>query len=81
MYYHDIQTLEIANGLKHALMHADLTIESILEGGPGKIASTIGIDLYVAKIIFNAAKKAANANDLTELENNKDIIKPINITR
>ena len=60
--YLDIQRLEIANGLKNALTHLDFTIDSILEGGPGKIASTMGIDLYVAKIIFDAAKKAAKAN-------------------
>jgi hypothetical protein len=58
----DIQRLEIANGLKNALSHADFTIDSILEGGPSKIASTMGIDLYVAKIIFDAAKKAVKAN-------------------
>ncbi|HJT47569.1 MAG TPA: hypothetical protein VJ729_05245 [Nitrososphaeraceae archaeon] len=79
--YLDIHRLEIANGLKDALVHADFTVDSIIKSGPSRIASTMGIDLYVAKIIFNAAKKAANANDLTELENNKDIIKPINITR
>jgi hypothetical protein len=79
--YLDIHRLEIANGLKDALVHADFTVDSIIKSGPSQIASTMGIDLYVAKIIFNAAKKAANANDLTELENNKDIIKPINITR
>jgi hypothetical protein len=79
--YLDIHKLEIANGLKDALVHADFTVDSIIKSGPSQIASTMGIDLYVAKIIFNAAKKAANANDLMELENNKDIIKPINITR
>jgi len=79
--YLNIHRLEIANGLKDALVHADFTVDSIIKSGPSQIASTMGIDLYVAKIIFNAARKAANANDLTGLENNKDIIKPINITR
>ena len=78
MYYSDIQTLEIANGLKDALMHADLTIKSILEGGPSEIASTMGIDLYVAKIIFDAAKKAVKANGFMQQEN--DFIRSIRAT-
>ena len=64
--YLNIHALEIADGLKDALIHADFTIESILEYGPGEIASIIGIDPYVAKIIFNAAKKAAKPNVSTQ---------------
>jgi hypothetical protein len=60
--YLNIHTLEIANGLKDALIHADFTIESILKHGPGEIASIMGIDPYVAEIIFNAAKKAVKSN-------------------
>jgi hypothetical protein len=60
--YLNIHMLEIANGLKDALIHADFTIESILNRGPGEIASTMGIDPCVAKIIFNVAKKAVKAN-------------------
>ena len=39
--YLNIRALEIADGLKDALIHADSTIESILEYGPGEIASTL----------------------------------------
>ena len=56
--YLNIRALEIADGLKDALIHADFTIESILEYGPNEIASIVGIDPYVAEIIFNAAKKS-----------------------
>jgi hypothetical protein len=45
--------LEIADNLKDAIMHTEFTIESILYIRPEEIASTIGIDLYVEKIIFN----------------------------
>lgn len=76
--YLDIHMLEIANGLKDALIHADFTIESILNRGPGEIASTIGIDPYVAKIIFNAAKKAAKTNGPVQQENN-NFVKPVKI--
>jgi hypothetical protein len=60
--YLNIHALEIADGLKDALIRADFTIESIFEYGPGEIASIIGIDPYVAGIIFNAAKKAVKSN-------------------
>jgi hypothetical protein len=48
-----IQMLEIADGLKDAIIHAAFTVESILCTEPEETASTIGIDLYVAKIIIN----------------------------
>jgi hypothetical protein len=62
--YLNIHTLEIANGLKDALIHADFTIESILKHGPGEIASIMGIDPYLAEIIFNAAKSLKLIDEL-----------------
>jgi 3-methyladenine DNA glycosylase Mpg len=54
--YSRIQQLEIAAGLKRLLTDSGFSIESIVEAGPNKIAAALGIDLYVAKIIFDAAK-------------------------
>jgi hypothetical protein len=68
--YLDIHALEIANGLKDSLIHADFTIESILNSGPSEIASIMGIDPYVAEIIFNAAKKAVKSNGFIQQNNN-----------
>jgi hypothetical protein len=78
--YLDIHTLEIADGLKDALIHSDFTIESILKHGPSKIASIMGIDPYIAGIIFNAAKKAVKSNSfvLQQQEGNNNFIKPLN---
>ena len=75
--YFGIHMLEIADGLKGALIHAGFTIESILNLGPGEIASTIGIDIYVAKIIFMAAEKAVNMDILSKQQNN--LINPIKV--
>ena len=72
-----IHMLEIADGLKDALIHAGFTIESILNLGPGEIASTIGIDIYVAKIIFTAAEKAVSMDSLSTQQNN--LSKPIKV--
>ena len=77
--YFGIHMLEIADGLKDALIHAGFTIESILNLGPGEIASTIGIDIYVAKIIFMAAEKAVGMDGLSTQQNN--LIKPIKVNR
>ena len=76
--YLGIHTLEIANGLKDALIDADFTIESILNSGPNGIASAMGIDPYVTKIIFNAAKKAVENKDFVRQESNY-FVKPIKI--
>jgi hypothetical protein len=43
-------------------LHADFNIASILNGGPGEIVSIIGVDLYIAQIIYYAAKNAIKFN-------------------
>ena len=75
--YLNIHALEIADGLKDALIHADFTVESILNSGPGEIASITGIDPYVAEIIFNAAKKAVKSDDFVQKQNNNNFVKPL----
>lgn len=59
-----IQLLEIAPGLKNSLMEAGLSIRFILTAGPSEVASILGIESYVAKIIFEAAKKIVQENTL-----------------
>jgi hypothetical protein len=59
-----IQRLEIAPGLKKSLIEAGLSIRSILNAGPSEVASILGIESYVAKIIFDAAKKIVQENSL-----------------
>ena len=74
--YPDIHTLEIADGLKDALIRADFTIESILKHGPSEIASIMGIDSYVAEIIFNAVKKAVKSDGFV-LQQEDTFVKPL----
>ena len=59
-----IQLLEIAPGLKNSLIEAGLSIQSILNAGPSEVASLLGIESYVAKIIFDAAKKVVQENSV-----------------
>ena len=59
-----IQLLEIAPGLKDSVSKAGFTIDSILSAGPTEVASALGIESYVAKIIFDAAKKFVEENTL-----------------
>ena len=48
--YLNIRALEIADGLKDALIYANFTIESILEYEPGEIVSIIGIDHMLQRL-------------------------------
>jgi hypothetical protein len=59
-----IQLLEIAPGLKNSLREAGLSIRFIITAGPSEVASILGIESYVAKIIFDAAKKIVQENSL-----------------
>lgn len=55
-----IQMLEVAIGIKDSLVSAGFTsIDSLLRSNPAEIAAVLGIELYVAKLIIEAAKNAA----------------------
>ncbi len=52
-----LKLVNISKGLIEALQEAGFTIEKILESGPSNIAEKLGIDEYVAQIIFRETKK------------------------
>ena len=55
--YSDILELPIADGLKELLTDYGFTRRRILSLQPSDLASILGIDDYIAKIIRNAAKR------------------------
>ena len=56
-----IQLLEIAPGLKDSLESAGYTLESIVNSDPNELASTLRIEPYVGRIIFEEAKRISVA--------------------
>jgi hypothetical protein len=57
-----IQMLEVAIGIKDSLVSAGFTLESLVHASPADIATVLGIEMYVAKLILDAAKRAAGQN-------------------
>ena len=55
--YNDILELEIVDGLRELLMDYGFTRRRILKIQSSDLASMLGIDDYIAKIICNAAKR------------------------
>ena len=55
--YSDLADIEIADGLKELLMNYGLTRRRILSMQYDDLASILGIEDYVAKIICNATKR------------------------
>ena len=55
--FSDVLELEIADGLKQLLIDYGFTRRRILKLQSGDLASILGIDDYIAKIICNAAKR------------------------
>ena len=54
----DIQLLKLADGIKDALVDTGfLTIKSILSSTTSDISRRVGVDLYIAQIIFQEAKR------------------------
>ena len=52
-----IQDINIAVGLKEALLKAGISLEKIIDCGAEEIAITLGIDKYVATLIKKEAVK------------------------
>jgi hypothetical protein len=66
-----IQILELAIGIKDVLVDAGFTtIDSLLRMSPSEISALLGIELYVGKIIIDAAKQAAAASESDWQEHN-----------
>ena len=52
----EIQELDIAEGLKQLLIDANFTIESVLDLGYRGVSEMLHIDLYIGKLIVEAAQ-------------------------
>jgi hypothetical protein len=50
--------LNIAEGVKQLLVDANFTIESILDLGYRKVSETLHVDLYIGKLIVEAAQNS-----------------------
>jgi hypothetical protein len=57
---HEIIALDIADGLKELLIKYGFTLKELLSISTSELAEFLGIDLYVAKIICDAARKLSN---------------------
>ena len=54
----DIYLLQLADGVRDALINAGFTtIKSILECTTSDLSNKIGVDQYIAQIIFEEAKR------------------------
>jgi hypothetical protein len=54
--YNDITELQIADGLKELLIDHGFTREKILRLQATQLATILGVEDYIGKIIYNAAK-------------------------
>jgi hypothetical protein len=62
-----LQMLELAIGIKDSLMAAGFTsLDSLLRSNPADIAAILGIEIYVAKLIIDAAKRASGQHQEKE---------------
>lgn len=57
-----IQMLEVAIGIKDSLVSAGFTLDSLVNASPSDIATVLGIEMYVAKLILDAARRVAGQN-------------------
>ena len=57
--FSDIMELEIADGFKDLLMDYGFTCEKILRIQSSQLASILGVEDYIGKIVYNAAKNVS----------------------
>lgn len=56
----DIRLLELAEGIKDALVNSELlSIKSILDNTSADISQRVGMDSYIAQIILQEAKRVS----------------------
>ncbi len=55
-----LELVDISKGLIEILQDAGFTVEKILDDEPSNIAEKLGIDNYVAQIIFKETKKVVS---------------------
>jgi hypothetical protein len=73
----DIQLLELADGIKDALINSGfLTINSVINSSVTDISSKLGVDFYLAQIIFKEAKRAAAKMTKASSPLDTDIVTP-----
>ena len=58
----DVYELGVAEGIKEMLALRGFTKEKILNSTVNNLAETLQIDYYVARIIYNSAKKISHVN-------------------
>jgi small basic protein len=64
----DIRLLELASGIKDSLVKSGfLTVASILASSIADLSSKVGVDLYIAQIILEAARKFGTAAPVANL--------------
>ena len=61
-----VQELDIAEGLKQLINDADFTIESIICLGYQELSEMLHIDIYVGKLIIEAAQKFIQERNLSQ---------------
>ena len=71
----DIERLELASGIKDSLIEAGFTtIDFICKSTSTDISEKLRIDLYVAQIIFEEAKRMRNVVATTTTTNTTDAV-------
>ena len=66
----EIQLLELADGIRDALLSSGfLTIKSILSNTASDISKKVGVDLYIAQIILQEAKRMSTIMAATPTNN------------
>jgi hypothetical protein len=61
----DMKDMSIAEGLKELLINKGFTSERLIRLSPADLASILGIDAYVAKIIHDAATNQVHQREST----------------
>jgi hypothetical protein len=75
----DIQLLELASGIKDSLIKAGfLSVSSILNSTTTDISNKVGIDLYIAQIILEEARKATTSFTASTTAVKLDYLKSFN---
>ena len=79
--YASVFGLDLATGIKEMLVkNGFASVDTLLETPPAELAITLGIDLYIARLIYHAAKRHTELERFVTEINEEEMVETLKIS-
>jgi hypothetical protein len=79
--YASVFALDLASGIREMLIkNGFASVDTLLETPPAELAITLGIDLYIARLIYHAAKRHTKLERFVTEINEEEMVETLKIS-